>query len=116
MRSSSTWGCGFSQASARVQYTGASFAELAAVATSPRALRPSLAIERPAGPFPATARFASEADDPARARVFDPAFGRVGEWFFRLRRFQQARLNLQLLYTVVTILILSALLFLGRSR
>jgi hypothetical protein len=40
----------------------------------------------------------------------------VGDWFGRLRSFQQARLNLQLLYTVVTVLVLSALLLLhGRS-
>jgi formate hydrogenlyase subunit 3/multisubunit Na+/H+ antiporter MnhD subunit len=115
VRASSTWGCGFSQESARIQYTAASYAELAARSVSPRTLRPRLAVEPPSGVFPAAGRFGTEADDPARARVFEPAFARVAEWFGRLRRFQQARLNLQLLYTVVTILILSALLLLRRS-
>jgi formate hydrogenlyase subunit 3/multisubunit Na+/H+ antiporter MnhD subunit len=115
VRASSTWGCGFSGESARVQYTAASYAELATASVSPRALRPALAVVAPAGPFPAAARFATAADDPARAGVFEPAFARVAAWFGRLRRFQQARLNLQLLYTVVTILVLSALLLLGRS-
>jgi NADH:ubiquinone oxidoreductase subunit 5 (subunit L)/multisubunit Na+/H+ antiporter MnhA subunit len=113
LRASSTWGCGFSQESARVQYTAASFAELAAGSTSPGPLRPRLTLTAPSGPFPASARFATEADDPARARVFEPAFSRAAEWFARLRRFQQARLHLQLLYTVVTVLVLSALFLLG---
>ncbi len=115
VRASSTWGCGFSQESARVQYTAASFSELASASVSPRVLRPTVAVEHPAGPFPPAASFAMEADDPARARVFEPAFARAAEWFGRLRRFQQARLNLQLLFTVATILVLSALLLLRRS-
>jgi formate hydrogenlyase subunit 3/multisubunit Na+/H+ antiporter MnhD subunit len=111
---SSTWGCGFSQECARVQYTAASFGALALGAAVPAALRPGARAEPPEGIFPQGARFALEADDPARARVFEPAFVRVGEWFGRLRRFQQARLNLQLLYTVLTVLVLSALLLLHR--
>jgi len=111
---SSTWGCGFSQESARVQYTAASYAELAAAAVAPGALRPTRQVEAAAGAFPRAARFATAADDPARARIFEPAFRTVAEWFGRLRQFQQARLNLQLLYTVATILVLSALLFLHR--
>jgi NADH:ubiquinone oxidoreductase subunit 5 (subunit L)/multisubunit Na+/H+ antiporter MnhA subunit len=114
---SSTWGCGFSQESARVQYTAASYAQLAEAAAAPRLARPQVHAEAPAGPFPRAATFALSADDPARTRVFEPAFRRTGEWFARLRRFQQARLNLQLLYTVVTVLLLSALLLLhGRPR
>ena len=115
VRASSTWGCGFSQESARVQYTAASYAELAAASVVPPALRPTVSSAPVAGPFPTAAGFATEADDPARARLFEPAFARAAEWFSRLRRFQQARLNLQLLYTVATILVLSALLLLRRS-
>lgn len=111
---SSTWGCGFSQESARVQYTAASYAELAVGVAAPRLLRPRARTEAPAGVFPRAARFGLDAQDPARVRVFEPAFRRVEEWFGRLRQFQQARLNLQLLYTVATILALSGLLFLHR--
>ena len=109
---SSTWGCGFSQESARVQYTAASFAEIALGAAAPGALRPAVRARAPEGPFPAAAHLALEGDDPARVRVFEPAFRQVAEWFGRARSFQQARLNLQLLYTVATLLALSALLFL----
>jgi formate hydrogenlyase subunit 3/multisubunit Na+/H+ antiporter MnhD subunit len=112
VRPSATWGCGFAAESARVQYTAASLSELALAAIAPRPLRPTVHAVPPAGVFPRAARFALEADDPARARVFDPAFHALGEWFGRLRRFQQARLNLQLLYTLLTVLALSALLLL----
>ncbi|WP_242341527.1 MULTISPECIES: proton-conducting transporter membrane subunit [Anaeromyxobacter] len=110
VRAAQTWGCGFSAESARVQYTAASLSELALAAIAPRALRPVETPARPEGLFPRRVRYAQEADDPARARVFEPAFRAVGEWFGRLRHFQQSRLNLQLLYTVLTVLALSALL------
>ncbi|ABC83420.1 proton-conducting transporter membrane subunit [Anaeromyxobacter dehalogenans] len=109
---SSTWGCGFSAASPRVQYTAASYAQLALAAAVPRPLRPRARLRPPEGAFPAGASLALEGDDPARTRVFEPAFLRVGGWFSRLRGFQQARLNLQLLYTVAALLGLSALLLL----
>ncbi|ACL67119.1 NADH dehydrogenase (quinone) [Anaeromyxobacter dehalogenans 2CP-1] len=109
---SSTWGCGFSAASPRVQYTAASYAQLALDAAVPRPLRPRARLRPPEGAFPAGASLALEGDDPARTRVFEPAFQRVGGWFSRLRSFQQARLNLQLLYTVAALLGLTALLLL----
>ena len=112
VQASSTWGCGFAQESARVQYTAASFAEIALADATPRVLRPAVRTRAPEGLFPPGASLALEADDPARVRVFEPAFRRVAEWFGRARGFQQARLNLQLLYTLATLLALSALLFL----
>ncbi|HEX9052864.1 MAG TPA: proton-conducting transporter membrane subunit [Anaeromyxobacter sp.] len=110
----STWGCGFSAASPRVQYTAASYSELAVRALVPAALRPRTSVAALEGPFPPPVRFSLRADDPATARVFAPAFARVAEWFARVRRFQQARLNLQLMYTLAAVLALSALLFLHR--
>jgi formate hydrogenlyase subunit 3/multisubunit Na+/H+ antiporter MnhD subunit len=113
---SCTWSCGFSQESARIQYTAASYAQLAAASAAPRLARPQVRADALSGPFPGAARFTLSAEDPARVRLFEPAFVRAGEWFARLRRFQQARLNLQLLYTVITVLLLAALLLLhGRS-
>jgi hypothetical protein len=50
----------------------------------------------------------TEADDPARTRLFDPAFRRFGERMSRLRRFQAQRLHLQLLYTLLALLALGA--------
>jgi len=111
---SSTWGCGFAAESPRVQYTAASYAQLALRAVIPAPLRPRRNVLPPAGPFPRGATFALDGEDPATARIFGPTFARVADGFGRLRRFQQARLNLQLLYTLVTVLALSALLLLHR--
>jgi hypothetical protein len=111
---SSTWGCGFAAESPRVQYTAASYAQLALRAVVPAPLRPRRNVLPPAGPFPRGATFALDGEDPATARIFGPSFARVADGFGRLRRFQQARLNLQLLYTLVTVLALSALLLLYR--
>jgi NADH:ubiquinone oxidoreductase subunit 5 (subunit L)/multisubunit Na+/H+ antiporter MnhA subunit len=110
VRRGPTWGCGFAGESARIQYTAASYAELALSAAVPKPLRPRATLTPPEGPFPKGARLALRADDPARTRLFEPAFQAIGERFAQLRRFQQTRLNLQLLYTVVTVLVLSALL------
>ncbi|HET8542422.1 MAG TPA: proton-conducting transporter membrane subunit [Anaeromyxobacter sp.] len=111
---STTWGCGHSAGSPRVQYGAAAYAELAVRALVPAALRPRAALEPPSGPFPAASRFSLSGEDPATARVFAPAFARIAEAFARLRRFQQPRLNLQLAYTVATVIALSALLLLHR--
>jgi formate hydrogenlyase subunit 3/multisubunit Na+/H+ antiporter MnhD subunit len=115
VRRSSTWGCGFSAESARAQYTAASYAELPLAALTPGMLRPAQVAEPPAGVFPGRASFRLAAEDPARARLFDPVFRKVGDGFSRLRRFQQARLNLQLLYTLATVLALTLLLVLHRG-
>lgn len=114
VRSSTTWGCGFSAESPRVQYTAASFAELSLRAATPGWLRPTARVEPPEGPFPRGGSFALAPEDPARERLFVPVFLRIEAWFARLRLFQQARLNLQLVLMVATVLALSLLLLRGR--
>lgn len=112
VRASSTWGCGFSAESARVQYTAASFAELPLAALAPPALRPAASLAPPAGALPRRASFRLSAEDPARARLFEPVFRKVGDTFSRLRRFQQANLHLQLLYILAAVIALTLFLLL----
>ncbi len=109
---SETWGCGYSRPTARMQYTGTAFGQLLLSGLAPRAFQPRGRIVPPKGVLPgrATARF--ELRDPARARIFDPLFRALGDRASRMRRYQAQRLNLQLLYTVATILVLAALLVL----
>jgi formate hydrogenlyase subunit 3/multisubunit Na+/H+ antiporter MnhD subunit len=109
---SETWGCGFSRPTARMEYTASSYAQLFLFELAPRALQPRGRVVRPRGIFPATASLASAHQDPARARLFDPLFALLADRFARLRRFQADRLNLQLFYTVLTVLALSAALWL----
>jgi hypothetical protein len=59
-------------------------------------------------PARAGARF--ESRDPASAGIFDPLFRTIADRASRLRRYQADRPNLQLLYTVATLLALAALL------
>jgi NADH:ubiquinone oxidoreductase subunit 5 (subunit L)/multisubunit Na+/H+ antiporter MnhA subunit len=115
VRSAATWGCGFPGAGPRVQYTAASYAQLVLSSGVPRPVRPRARVEAPVGPFPPDARVTLDGADPARTRLFEPAFRAIGDRFYRLRRFQQSRLNLQLLYTVIAILALSALLLVHRA-
>lgn len=113
LRTGATWGCGFSGESSRIQYGAASHAELALGSLVPKSLRPAERFDPPEGLFPAAARFSLVAEDPARARLFAPAFARVEKWFARLRTFQQSRLDLQLVLMVATAAALSLLLLRG---
>jgi hypothetical protein len=108
---SETWGCGLSRPTARMQYTAASYGQLFA-SLAPEALRPCTRAAPPEGAFPAGGSLTIDADDPARARFFDPVFALLADRFARLRRFQADRLNLQLFYTVLTVLALGAALWL----
>jgi len=107
---SETWGCGFTAPTSRMEYTASSYAQLLATGLVPRSLRPRLHLQVPRGIFPARASFRSEAQDPARTRLFDPLFRVLGDRMSRLRRFQAGRLNLQLLYTLLTLVALLAFL------
>jgi hypothetical protein len=95
-----------------MEYTASSYAQLFLFAVAPRPLQPRGRVAPPRGIFPAAASLATDPQDPARARLFDPLFTRLGDRFARLRRFQADRLNLQLFYTVLTVLALGAALWL----
>jgi NADH:ubiquinone oxidoreductase subunit 5 (subunit L)/multisubunit Na+/H+ antiporter MnhA subunit len=107
---SETWGCGFTAPTPRMAYTASSYAQVLAAGLVPRGLRPRLHLEAPRGFFPGRASFRSEPVDPARTRLFDPLFRVLGDRMSRLRRFQAGRLNLQLLYTLLTLVGLLAFL------
>ena len=107
-KASETWGCGFSRPTPRMEYTAASYSELLLSGLVPRALQPRVRQQPPRGVFPGPSSLRTEAQDPARTRLFDPLFRGLGERMSRLRRLQAGRLNLQLLYTLVTLLALAA--------
>ena len=112
-----TWGCGFSAPTPRMAYTASSYSQLLLAGLVPLLLRPRVHIQAPRGIFPGRASFRTDPQDPARTRLFDPLFRVLGDRMSRLRRFQAGRLNLQLLYTVVTVLaLLAALALRGGAR
>jgi hydrogenase-4 component B len=107
-RASETWGCGFDRPTPRMAYTASSYAQIVLSGLVPRALQPRVRLVPPRGVFPGPSSLRTEAQDPARTRLFDPLFRGLGDRMSRLRRLQAGRLNLQLLYTLVTLLALAA--------
>jgi hydrogenase-4 component B len=95
-----TWGCGYLAPTARMQYTGASFAEMMAEHLLPRVLRPRTTRQAPRGLFPSASEFGEERPDPISDKVYDPFFRRWAERCSRLRILQQGKVNVYLLYIV----------------
>jgi hypothetical protein len=111
-----TWSCGFAAPTSRMEYTASSYSQAFLTALVPRSLRPRAHVEAPRGVFPGKGTFRTDSQDPARTRLFDPLFRVLGDRMSRLRRFQAGRLNLQLLYTLVTLVaLLGALALRGRT-
>ncbi len=106
VRESETWGCGFSRPTPRMEYTASSYAQLLLSGVVPRAMHPRVRLRPPGGIFPGASSLHTDAQDPARTGLFDPLFRALADRMSRLRRFQAGRLNLQLLYTVLTLLAL----------
>jgi hydrogenase-4 component B len=111
-----TWSCGFASPTSRMEYTASSYSQAFLTALVPRSLRPRVHLQAPRGVFPGKGAFRTDSQDPARTRLFDPLFRVLGDRMSRLRRFQAGRLNLQLLYTLVTLVaLLGALALRGRT-
>ncbi|HVP67564.1 MAG TPA: proton-conducting transporter membrane subunit [Anaeromyxobacteraceae bacterium] len=117
VRRAETWGCGFGEPTPRMEYTASSYAQFLLAGLVPRSLQPRTRFAPPHGLFPRTSSFRTEPQDPARTRLFDPLFRGLADRMSRLRRFQAGRLNLQLLYTLATLLaLLAAMVIAGRMR
>jgi hydrogenase-4 component B len=98
-----TWSCGFAQASARIQYTGSSFAELLLERFS-WAVRPHGSAPALGGPFPAEASFHSSVPDPVLDRVLMPVAHAYEALATRARALYLRRLiHFQMLLVVATL-------------
>ncbi|NLF40725.1 hypothetical protein GX586_14880 [bacterium] len=100
-----TWDCGYARPAARMQYTGASFAEPLI-----EPLRAAAGVTRdetlPAGLFPRQGRYETHATDMFRARVFAPFVRACMRLVGPLQRLQHGRLQLYVLYIAITFIIL----------
>jgi formate hydrogenlyase subunit 3/multisubunit Na+/H+ antiporter MnhD subunit len=101
---SETWACGYAQPSARMQYTGRSFSELAATRVLPRWLAPRVSAPVVEGCFPASVTLASEEADPLTSGVYEPLFSALAGRFSRLRGLQQGNAHVYLTYILVAVL------------
>jgi formate hydrogenlyase subunit 3/multisubunit Na+/H+ antiporter MnhD subunit len=97
-----TWGCGYAAPTARMQYTGSSFAQLVGEIV-PRPLGPRVEVVRPSGLFPDRSALASRPDDPVTRSIYEPAFDVAADRFARLRFLQQGALHLYIVYILVAV-------------
>ncbi len=98
-----TWDCGYAAPTGRMQYTASSFAE-PLTSLFGLVLRTRTRFTAPAGWFPREALFHTHAADAFSDRLFRPAFAAV-EWALdRLRVLQHGRIQVYVLYIVVTLI------------
>ena len=100
-----TWDCGYSRPTARMQYTGSSFAD-PVVLIFAWVVRLQRVIVAPVGFFPTRAAFESATTDAARDSVYRPVARGLDRSLSRLRWLQHGRVNIYLLYIAVTLLLL----------
>ena len=100
-----TWGCGYAAPTARMQYTGASFAEMVVTKLFPRSLRPRTSLAAPSGLFPAAGKLDTKYPDPVSGSLYEPFFERWAERCAELRWVQQGKMHYYLLYFVVVLVV-----------
>lgn len=103
--SASTWGCGYQRGTARMQYNGTSFSELA-VSVFDGIMRQR--IERPSldGLFPGGSHCSDGPTETLLERVFAPLFTGARILFGFLHRLQHGLMHIYMLYIFATLFIL----------
>jgi len=102
-----TWDCGYIAPTPRMQYTSSSFAEPITVFFE-KVLRTRRKFVPPKGLFPANASLSTETPDISREKMYAPVFAGVERLLAQFRWLQHGRLNLYILYIVLTLLALLA--------
>jgi hydrogenase-4 component B len=98
-----TWGCGYLAPTARMQYTGASFAEILVVRLMPSFLRARISSHRPTSLLAEPGSFSLDGTDPLTRSTYEPLFDRWARRFARLRWLQQGVLHAYLGYILVVV-------------
>ncbi len=100
-----TWDCGYLQPTARMQYTAASFVQ--PFMEFFKSLVPArIKAARPEGLFPQNASYDFELPDTFKERLYRPVFYGITGWLEKLKWLQHGRIQLYLLYIVLTLLVL----------
>jgi formate hydrogenlyase subunit 3/multisubunit Na+/H+ antiporter MnhD subunit len=100
-----TWGCGYLAPTARMQYTGRSFAEMMAEHLIPRFLRPRTRRRAPRGLFPTSGKFTADSPDPVSRKGYEPFFRYWASRFKRLRVLQQGQVHVYLVYIMLVVVL-----------
>jgi hydrogenase-4 component B len=102
-----TWDCAYAAPSARMQYTASSFAQ-PIIDLFRVFLRTKKHITFPDAYFPASANLETHTYDIGRERIYKPVFTGIERFFMQMRFLQGGRIQVYVLYIVVTLLILLA--------
>lgn len=105
VRRGPTWDCGYAVPSARMQYTASSFAQ-PLMDVLGQLVRAKDEVHRPTGLFPTGGDYHSLARDPWKESVFAGLFRRTAGLLDRLHWIQQGKVQLYVLYVVVTLVAL----------
>jgi len=103
--SAETWGCGYLAASPRMQYTSSSFAAILTSLFS-GILRTHIKHPEIKGYFPKRSFFRSHVPEALLEGAYLPFFNSTNSRLSLLRRLQNGRLHLYILYIVVTLVVL----------
>lgn len=103
-----TWDCGYAQPTARMQYTASSFAQPLTDMFSWLLRTKKQNAEPLTEPFPDSKHFLSHTDDLFLNKVFHPAFHGVDRLLSVGRVLQGGRVQVYILYMLVTLIILLA--------
>jgi formate hydrogenlyase subunit 3/multisubunit Na+/H+ antiporter MnhD subunit len=98
-----TWGCGYAAPTARMQYTGRSFAELMAEHLLPPLLQTRVSVKAPRAIFAEPTRISSDSTDPVTRSVYEPLLDTWARRFARLRWLQQGSLHIYILYILAAV-------------
>jgi hydrogenase-4 component B len=110
-----TWDCGYAGPTARMQYTGASFAGIAS-GWFGWILQPERKLRRPRGYFPAEAIRLERVPETVLERVIAPVGARIMSVSAAARRLQHGRLQFYILYVVAGMAVLGLIVILGGLR
>ncbi|MFA5138564.1 MAG: proton-conducting transporter membrane subunit [Elusimicrobiota bacterium] len=100
-----TWDCGYAHPTPRMQYSASSFAQPFTELFS-GVLFTRLRLDGPKGYFPAGGRLATSTGEVLRDTFFDPVFSWTGRQLGRMRFIQVGRVQVYVLYLVLTLLAL----------
>jgi hydrogenase-4 component B len=102
---STTWGCGYPQPTARMQYTASSFAQpLMELFRTLLGTKKKVSMSR--DPFPAEAALKTETPDLSHEEMYRPMFERSEAWLSQLRWLQHGNVQLYVLYIAATLIVL----------
>ncbi|HEU5068829.1 MAG TPA: proton-conducting transporter membrane subunit [Verrucomicrobiae bacterium] len=111
LRRALTWDCGYARPTARMQYTGGSFAGIAG-GWFAWILQPERALRRPRGPFPGRASRIERVPETVLERGIEPAGRVVMRASAAVRRLQHGRLQFYILYLAAGVAVLAMLVWL----